>query len=105
VTIEGPDDYSDTLGPYSTDSTGGSGDIWIPEVAGEYVLQAHFPEQWYNYSGFNFMGFPVESNTLYKASDSDELTLVVQDEEIPDYPGVPLPTEYWTRPIDAQNRE
>jgi hypothetical protein len=29
----------------------------------------------------------------------------VQEEPIPYYPGVPLPTEYWTRPIDDQLRE
>lgn len=105
ITVEDPNGETDTLGPYATDSTGGSGDIYIPQIAGEYTLQAHFPEQWYNYSGFNFMGFPVESHTLYKGSDSDKLTLVVLNEAVPNYPGVPLPTEYWTRPIDAQNRE
>jgi hypothetical protein len=105
VTVERPDGETETLGPYATDSTGGTGDIYVPDIAGEYILQAHFPEQWYNYSGFNVWGMYVDSHTLYKASDSDKLTLVVQEEEIPYYPGVPLPTEYWTRPIDAQARE
>jgi outer membrane protein assembly factor BamB len=105
VTVERPDGDTDTLGPYSTDSTGGTGDIYVPDIAGEYVLQAHFPEQWYNYSGFNVWGMYVDSHTLYKASDSDELTLVVEEEPRPDYPNVPLPTEYWTRPIDAQIRD
>jgi outer membrane protein assembly factor BamB len=39
------------------------------------------------------------------ASDSDKLTLVVQQEPIPSYQGFPLPSEYWTRPIDDQLRE
>jgi len=105
VTVERPDGETDTLGPYATDSTGGTGDIYTPNMVGEYVLQSHFPEQWYNFTGFNVWGMHVDTHVLYKASDSDELTLVVQKEAISDYPGVPLPTEYWTRPIDSQARE
>jgi hypothetical protein len=104
VTIKRPDGDTETLGPYETDATGGTGDIYVPNMVGEYVLQSHFPEQWYNFTGFTMFG-PVETHILFKASDSPELTLVVQEEKIPDYPGVPLPTEYWTRPIDSQARE
>jgi hypothetical protein len=39
------------------------------------------------------------------ASDSAKLTLVVGDVQLRFNPGVPLPTEYWTRPINAQFRE
>jgi hypothetical protein len=41
----------------------------------------------------------------YAASDSFRLALVVQADPIPYYPAHALPTEYWTRPIDAQLRE
>jgi outer membrane protein assembly factor BamB len=41
----------------------------------------------------------------YKASDSDVITLVVQEQQVGYYPGFPLPTEYWTRPIGAELRE
>ena len=36
---------------------------------------------------------------------SPPIHLVVTQEPIPLYPGHPLPTEYWSRPIDAQLRE
>jgi outer membrane protein assembly factor BamB len=39
------------------------------------------------------------------ASDSEKITLVVTEESYVTYPGVALPTEYWTRPINAQFRE
>ena len=42
---------------------------------------------------------------MYKASDSEKLALVVQQTPAPVYPSSPLPTEYWTRPINAQLRE
>ncbi|MEM2999271.1 MAG: hypothetical protein QXX34_01950 [Candidatus Bathyarchaeia archaeon] len=103
VTVTRPDVTTETLGPFDTDSTGGTGTVYRPTMAGNYTLQAHFPEQWYNFTGWDMFGGP--SNTLYKASDSDKLTLVVQEEPIPYYPGHPLPIEFWTRPIDAQLRE
>ncbi len=104
VTVTKPDSTTETLGPFTTDSTGGSGTQYTPTMVGNYILQTHFPAQWYNYTGMSMFG-PVMSNTYYSADDSDELTLIVQEDSIPAYPGVPLPGEYWTRPIDAQIRE
>jgi hypothetical protein len=70
-------------------------------MEGTYKLQTHFPAQWYNF-GSGFGPFATEYNLYFEASDSDVLELVVQAKLIPIYPGVPLPTEYWTRPINAQ---
>ena len=92
VTVTRPDGTTETLGPFRTDSTGGTGTIYIPSTAGTYKLQTHFPAQTFN-------------NINYQASDSEVVELVVGDVPIALYPGVPLPTEYWTRPIDAQARE
>jgi PQQ-like domain len=104
ITVTKPDGTTLTLGPFKTDSTGGSGTIWVPDATGNYILQTHFPAQWYNFSGMTDYG-PMDISTFYSAADSDKLTLVVQEEQTPTYPGVPLPTEYWDRPIDAQSRE
>jgi len=104
ITVTKPDNTTETLGPFVTDSTGGAGTQYTPTMIGTYTLQTHFPAQWYNYTGVGMFG-PVVSNTYYSEADSDVLTLIVQEELSPDFPGVPLPTEYWTRPIDAQIRE
>jgi outer membrane protein assembly factor BamB len=48
-------------------------------------------------------GIPI--GTVMLASQSAEVELEVQDEQIQYYPGHSLPKEYWTRPIDAQLRE
>ena len=96
VTVTDPDGDTQTLGPYRTDSTGGTGDIFVPNVEGTYTLQTHFPGQWYNYSS---------RNLYFETADSEILELEVTSESVPIYPGVPLPTEYWTRPIDAQAHE
>jgi hypothetical protein len=83
VTVMKPDGSTETLGPFRTDSTGGSGTTYMPTMAGNYVLQTHFPEQWFNFTRFTAAGIPVNTCTLYKASDSDKLTLVVEEEPRP----------------------
>jgi hypothetical protein len=105
VVVTKPDNTTETIGPYRTDSTGGTGELFTPTQVGTYYLQTHFPEQWYNYSGYDFFGNPVSSQMLYKESYSPQLALVVQQDPIQYYPGEPLPTEYWSRPINQQLRE
>ena len=91
-----PDNTTETLGPINTDSTGMTGITYTPDTLGTYYLQTHFPSQWYNTS---------TTNTYYKESHSEQLKLVVQEEAVTYYKGEPLPTEYWSRPINAQFRE
>jgi len=103
VLVEKPDGTTATLGPVNTDATGGTGLIFVPDQVGTHYLRTHFPAQWYNYTGFSFFG-PLSWETLYLEATSAPLTLEVMEEAGPIYPDNPLPTEYWTRPIDAQLR-
>jgi hypothetical protein len=43
VTVTRPDGHTETLGPFRTDSTGGTGTVYVPTMAGNYTLQTHFP--------------------------------------------------------------
>jgi outer membrane protein assembly factor BamB len=97
VTVTKPDGTTEPLGPFRTDSTGSTGTIYVPATVGTYYFQTHFPAQWYNWTG--------QANVWYEASDSEKYPLNVTEEPRQYYPGVPLPTEYWTRPINAQARE
>jgi hypothetical protein len=99
VTVTKPDGTTETLGPFTTDSTGGTGANYVPTSTGVYKFQTHFPAQ--NITGFDFATFSIV-NKGYAASDSPITELVVQQEAIPYFPGFPLPTEYWTRPINGQ---
>jgi outer membrane protein assembly factor BamB len=103
VLVEKPDGTTATLGPVNTDATGGTGLVFVPDQVGTYYLRTHFPEQWYNYTGMSFFG-PLSWERLYLEATSDPLALEVMAEPAPGYPDPPLPTEYWTRPIDAQLR-
>jgi hypothetical protein len=77
-----------------------TGGVYIPTKVGTYYFQTHFPEQ-----VATWVGAGLPAGTIYKASDSEILPLVVTEEPRLYYPGFPLPTEYWARPIDAQLRE
>ena len=98
VTIERPDGKTDTISGITTDSTGGTGRVYIPDIEGNYTVQTHFPEQ-QTEDGKTTPG--TTTGTRMLASDSEKLTLVVQAEPMPVWPGIPLPTEYWSRPIHA----
>ena len=100
VTITKPDGATETITGVNTDSTGGTGRVYTPDMVGNYTLITHFPEQ-----KMPTTAGGISANTTMKASDSDPLTLVVQEEPVAIYPGIPLPTEYWTRPINSQFRE
>jgi outer membrane protein assembly factor BamB len=77
----------------------------VPDIVGTYYLQTHFPAQWYNTTYTDWYGNEISFSEYYEASESEKLKLIVQEEPTPNYPGQPLPAEYWTRPIDAQARE
>ena len=92
ITVTKPDNTTETLGPFNTDSTGATGRSYIPKMIGTYYLQTNFPQQDYR-------------NETYSASTSEKLALVVTEEPVQFYPGQPLPSEYWARPVDSQLRE
>jgi len=101
VTIERPDGETDTIRDIKTDATGGTGVAYTPSMTGTHIVQAHFPTQTILMMPF-FFGSPY--NLTYLASDSDVVELEVQQDPIQYYPDEPLPSQYWTRPIDSQLR-
>jgi len=63
VTVTRPDGKTETLGPFKTDPTGGTGTVYVPTTAGNYTLQTNFPAQWYNYTTRDFFGRLITSST------------------------------------------
>lgn len=94
VTITKPDGTTETKGPFTTDATGSQWFNYVPTVVGTYSIQFSFPGQTF-----------ADRGDYYKPVTSPVTKLVVQQEPIPGYPTVPLPTDYWTRPIYAENRD
>ncbi|MCK5505559.1 MAG: PQQ-binding-like beta-propeller repeat protein [Thermodesulfovibrionia bacterium] len=99
VTITKPDGTVETKSNLPVDATSGSWFQYTPTQIGEYTFTTHFPEQWGN--GSSFFG---SYENLYLASTSAPVPLTVQEDPIAGYPDNPLPTEPWSRPINAENK-
>jgi len=105
VTVVKPNNDTETLGPYTTDSTGGSITSYTPDQVGTYKLTTHFPEQPMPTDMYDLeRGAFIPQGTVMEASTSETIDLVVQSEPLPVYPTQPLPEYYWSRPVDPQLR-
>lgn len=65
---------------------------YVPAMTGNYTLQFTYPGE-------------TVGTAVMIGSKSPIITLEVTNEPVTNWPAAPLPTEYWTRPINAQNRE
>jgi outer membrane protein assembly factor BamB len=97
LTITNPNGKTDTQHwDVVTDSTSIQFYQFVPDVAGNYTIKFDYGGQTYTWSG-------AYQNDVIEAA-SKTITLTVQQEPIPAaIDSYPLPTEYWTRPIEGQN--
>jgi len=109
-----PDGTAETFGPFMLDPTGGGYATYTPSQTGNYTFQAFYPGQTCNgqnpsYPGTVAWGYGTAemwNGTKLLPDESEIITLNVQEDPIePFYHTPPLPTEYWTRSITAQNWE
>lgn len=91
VTITKPDGTTETKGPYTSSAIGSQYFVYTPTMVGTYKFQFSYPGE--TFASANFL-----------PSESPITELVVQQAAIQPYPDAQLPTGYWTRPINAQNR-
>ncbi len=107
VDVTKPDGTKQTIGPIISDPVGNGYTSFTPDAVGIYYFQATFP----GYTITNDNPQPGGTTGLtsigdvYKPSTSTTVTLQVQQDKVADIPGTPLPTDYWARPIEGQNRE
>jgi hypothetical protein len=90
VTVTKPNGNSATLGPFTSDLTGGAHTTYTTDTVGNYTFQTIF-------------GGQTIGGIYWQPSISSVFTLTVQQEQISYPPITPLPTTYWTRPIYAEN--
>ncbi|MGE5532866.1 MAG: PQQ-binding-like beta-propeller repeat protein [Bacillota bacterium] len=99
-----PDGTTQTLGPFTTDDTGGTYTTITPTKLGTYTFQMIF-------AGWTLTDAnprPGASPSAFKGdyfmpSNSAVVDLTVQQEPVPDVQTAPLPTTYWQTPINAMN--
>ncbi len=107
VEITAPNGEKVTRGPFTSDPIGGSFDVFTPDQIGTYTFNFSFPGQVArNYNPLNgVLGTTTNADyvndTFLPSSATTSLT--VQNEPITSMQEIPLPKEYWTRPIDGQN--
>lgn len=101
VTVTNPDGTKQIMGPFRSDAVGSCYITFTPDKVGTYTFQMHFPGQ--TIAGIAPFTGPI--NNTYLESNSNEVTLIVQQEQVQSFPETGLPTNYWERPIYGENRE
>ncbi len=106
IDVTTPDGSKETLGPFISDPVGSGWTLYIPTQVGTYTFVYHFPGQVLSLTGPTGIAglYSDYINDTYLES-SATATLTVQEDPIAEPPTYPLPTEYWTRPIDGQNTD
>jgi outer membrane protein assembly factor BamB len=103
VTITGPSGATTSLGPFTSDATGGTYTLYTPTEEGTYTVFFSFPGQ--TLAGNNMA--PGSSDIPYVGDyflpSNATTTFTVQQTAVPGLSQNPLPTEYWTRPIQSIN--
>jgi hypothetical protein len=124
VTITKPDSTVETVGPlnsYQGDTTAWFN--YVPETVGEYKFVFNFAGNYFP-AGYYFNGIVYPSiaaigpytagmfnaptyldSAFYQASHSPTTTVTVQSAMVASWPAIPLPTDYWWRPIPIGDRE
>ena len=108
LTITKPDGSTvTTIFPTTQDTTSAQFTSYVPQTTGTYTFTFTFPQQQYTYTGliYGFFGPPAPSvytNDTYLSSTAST-TVTVQQAQLQAITSFPLPTQYWTRPIYAEN--
>jgi hypothetical protein len=107
IIVTHPDGTKETLGPFTSDDTGGTFTQYTPSTEGNYTFKMVFGGQTLlgnnpppaNYSAAikSYIG------DYYQPAESRTTMLTVQQNAIPFIPQNPLPTTYWETPINAEN--
>ncbi len=98
-----PDQTTKTMGPFTSDDTGGTYTPYTPTQLGTYTFTTIFGGQ--TLAGDNLARGQTSPfiGDYYEPSTSSPATLTVQQEPVGGVSVAPLPTSYWQTPINAMN--
>lgn len=109
LNIQKPDGTIDTIP--GIDSYAGDSTAWMeytPTETGTYRFKFDFIGQYFptiNVTGGGFVAGGTYLSAYYKPSTTPWVNVTVQEEQVASWQPLPLPTDYWTRPISPNNRE
>ena len=106
INVTAPDGTKTTLGPFTSGQVGTTFSTFTPDQVGAYTLVFYWPGQILtNGTGEpNFRGL-AWVNDFFMPSQSAPVTLTVTETPMQSWQEPPLPNDYWSRPINAMNRE
>ncbi|MCW4028358.1 MAG: hypothetical protein NWE92_01765 [Candidatus Bathyarchaeota archaeon] len=105
LTITDPDGINSTIGPWSTSGAMASDfKTFTPTKLGNYSIVFSWPGAVIEASDQPYVNTQQDVGDIWMASTSKPCTLTVNEDQVPQYPEPPLPTDYWTRPITNINR-
>jgi hypothetical protein len=93
IVINHPDGTSETIGPLNSSTVGSQYFIYTPLQVGNYTLKLVYAGETFKSTG-----------DIFAPATSPTTTLVVQQQPTPSWPELPVPNDYWTRPINGGNR-
>jgi len=104
IEVTTPGGAKENMGPYTSDPVGGGWALYTPTQVGTYTFKCTFNEKVLSQMGPTGL---LGSNSVYIGdtflTSFDTAILTVQQDPISSPPSYPLPTEYWSRPIEGQN--
>jgi hypothetical protein len=115
VIVTKPDGSNETFGPFASDPTGSSYMSFVPDKVGTYTFVMTWPGMKLVGANPPPGGFPLSTapdqqytyfiNDTMLGSTSLPAYLNVQQEPVQSYQETPLPTDYWTVPVNSINRQ
>ncbi len=104
VSITKPDGTVDNRGPFDADYLNTAGFSYVPQSVGTYIFNFSVPAEVIYYTWDDVNNKPANPNQNYTSLPTTaSTTLTVQQNPVQTLFQVPYPTQYWTRPIYAQN--
>jgi outer membrane protein assembly factor BamB len=105
IAVTAPDGTKQTLGPFTSGSTGSAWAVITPTQVGNYTFVFSWPGQILtNGTGTPYpTGLPFVGD-FFMPSTSEVVTLAVTQAPLANWQDPPLPTGYWTLPINGANR-
>ena len=102
--IRAPDGTTKSLGPFTADPTSATDYPFVPDQVGTYTVNFHFAGQYEHLAnpinGLNGTNNAYIGDWFEPSSASTNFT--VQETPIPGSTFYPLPTQYWSRPVNSQ---
>jgi len=104
VKITAPDGTVTNLGPYTADPTSTTDTSFTPSQTGTYTVSFSFPGEVASLTNpLNGLNGTVSAyDGDYYGPSNATSTFTVQQTAAPGYTNYPLPTGYWTRPVNSQ---